>query len=476
MMNGFKREVADRLPLAKAALEAFAFAFDPALLADLYERHRGRGYTDVLTFPHLAGLVRSCLLEHDGSGHRGCTEAQRDGNLGVDESSFYRKLAKMPVAVSRALLSEGTVRLGELCAGTAAGAASDLLPACFDGMEAVIVDGKKIKRAARRLKLTRGYKGALLGAKALVAMSLRSGLALAMSDRFDGQTNDVPLVPELLPQVRAVVAKPILWMADRQFGGLGIPPQLTARPGDHYVIRVSTSTPFTPDPARPAKRSTDEKGREVIDEFGTFGKNGNAIQVRRVTLRTGKAANKTGKGGGAGGDVILITDLTDRKAYPASDLLKLYRRRWGIERMFQEVTETFSLKHLIGCSPQAVLFQFAFCLLMYNLTQVLKRHVADDGQVDVAIVSTRNLFYDLRRELLTWNYLELDLPGDIPAAAEAMRRRLAALLEGTWDPEVYTKALDKKPRTKPKRKSLQGGHTSVQKLLDGRVKVRVAKN
>jgi len=200
------------------------------------------------------------------------------------------------------------------------------------------------------------------------------------------------------------------------------------------------------------------------------------LRVRRVTLRTGTAANKTGKGAGAGGDVILITDLADRKAYPASDLLKLYRRRWGIERMFQEVTETFSLKHLIGSSPKAVLFQFAFCLLMYNLTQILKRHVADDGGVDVAIVSTRNLYYDLRRELLAWNYLELDLPRNVPADAQAMRRRLAALLEGTWDPKVYTKASDKKPRIKPGRKSLHGGQTSVQKLLDGKVKVRVAKS
>jgi hypothetical protein len=214
----------------------------------------------------------------------------------------------------------------------------------------------------------------------------------------------------------------------------------------------------------------------VIDEFGTFGKKSNAIQVRRVTLRTGRAANKTGKGSGAGGDVILVTDLADRKMYSASDLLKLYRRRWGIERMFQEVTETFSLAHLIGCSPKAVLFQFAFCLLMYNLTQILKRHVAADGGVDVAIVSTRNLFYDLRRERLAWNYLGLHAPGDIPAGAEAMRQRLAALLKGLWDPKVYTKASDKKPRTKPMRKSLQGGHTSVQKILDGRVKVRVSKS
>lgn len=476
MRNGFKREVAGRLPLAQAALEAFGFAFDSAFLDKLYERHRGRGYTDALTFPHLAGLVRSCLLEHEGSGHRGCTEAERDGTLGVDESSFYRKLAKMPVAVSRALLSEGTARLGELGAAPTARAAADLLPGCFDGLEPVILDGKKIKNAARRLKPTRGYKGALLGAKALVAMSLRGGMALAMSDSLDGQTNDVPLVPELLPQVRAVESRPILWLADRQFGGLGIPPQLTARPGDHYVLRVSTSTPFTPDPAHPARYSKDDKGRTITDEIGTFGKKSNALKVRRVTLRTGHAPNKTGKGDGAGGDVILITDLTDRKVYPASDLLKLYRRRWGIERMFQEVTETFSLQHLIGCSPKAVLFQFAFCLLMYNLTLVLKRHLAADGGVDVAIVSTRNLFYDLRRELLAWNYLELDLPGHIPTDAPAMRRRLAALLQGLWDPKVYTKAQDQKPRTKPYRTSLLGGHTSVQKILEGKVKVRVLKS
>ena len=55
MTDGFKIEVSDRLPLAKAALEAFEFAFDPALLTDLYDRHRGLGYTDALTFPHLAG-------------------------------------------------------------------------------------------------------------------------------------------------------------------------------------------------------------------------------------------------------------------------------------------------------------------------------------------------------------------------------------------------------------------------------------
>jgi hypothetical protein len=304
--------------------------------------------------------------------------------------------------------------------------------------------------------------------------SLRTGLALAMSDSLDGEANDVPLVPELLPQVRALVARPILWVADRQFGGgVVVPPQLAARAGDHFVLRVTRAVTFVADPAVPAVRSRDERGRAVVDEVGTFGRGKRAIRVRRVTLT--RAADD-----GDGDDVVLITDLLDAKAFAAGDLLKLYRRRWGIERMFQEVTETFALDHLIGCAPRAVLFQLAFCLLMYNLVQIVKRYVAADGGVDAAVVSTHNLFYDVRRELTAWSYLGADdgggADGDAPRDAAAVRVRLAALLAGSWDAVAYTKAADKRPRPRPpKTKSLTGGHTSVQRLLDGRASVRATK-
>jgi hypothetical protein len=45
-----------------------------------------------------------------------------------------------------------------------------LLPGCFEDLEVVAVDGKKVKNAARRMAPTRGFSGSLLGAKALVAM------------------------------------------------------------------------------------------------------------------------------------------------------------------------------------------------------------------------------------------------------------------------------------------------------------------
>jgi hypothetical protein len=336
-------------------------------------------------------------------------------------------------------------------------------------LEVVVIDGKKVKNAAKRLEPTRGYGGSLLGAKALVAMPLRGGLAVAMSDSLDGEANDVPLVPDLLPQVRAVIAGPILWMADRQFGDLGVPRLMTAREGDHYVLRLRKGPTFTPDPQVPARVTRDEHGREVLDEVGTLGKGADALpRVRRVGLRRTDAEGKAD-------DVVLITDLTDRKAFGASDLLKLYRRRWGIEQMFQQVTETFSLKHLIGCTPRAVLFQFALCLLMYNLVQVVKGHVAADGQVERASVSTANLFYDVKRELLTWSYFALAAPtpgGRGGTMAGTVRARLRELLKGSWDPLAYAKAADKKPRPpRPEPRRLHGGHTSVQRLLDGRAKV-----
>ena len=57
----------------------------------------------------------------------------------------------------------------------------------------------------------------------------------------------------------------------------------------------------------------------------------------------------------------------------------------------------FELRRLIGCTPQAVLFQSAFCLLMYNLIQVIKAYAAQDGNVGPQEVSTANLFDDVKK-------------------------------------------------------------------------------
>ena len=188
------------------------------------------------------------------------------------------------------------------------------------------------------------------------------------------------------------------------------------------------------------------------------------MRLRRVTLWRQDEGEE---------NVVVLTNLTERPSHPAADLLELYRKRWGIEQVFQQVTETFSLSHLIGSAPKAVLLQFSYCLLLYNLMQVIKAYVAQDGGVLAAVVSMNYLFSDTREELQAWAYHAGDVawPRQRRDAA-AMRRRLAELLKGKWNAKAYTKASDKKPRGKPREKlRLHGGHTSVQRLLEGKVKL-----
>src|SRR5690606_8409426 len=105
----------------------------------------------------------------------------------------------------------------------------------------ITIDGKTMKRVAKRLKPLRGtgggvIGGGVIGGKALVATEYSSGMAIMMAADPDGDANDSRLVPELLPQVRERINGPRLWVADRAFCD---PKQihLFSATGDSFVLR-----------------------------------------------------------------------------------------------------------------------------------------------------------------------------------------------------------------------------------------------
>jgi hypothetical protein len=457
-MDAFERELLRRSPLASAVLEICDHIFDDRLLKEIWQKHRGRCYQDVLCFGDFLRLMRDALIRHGGSAHKLFVDLESRNAAPVDESNFYRKLARMPVELSRALLRECTQRLSGLLAGPGVE-----LPDCVAHFEVIVADGKTIKNAAKRLKPTRGYIGKMLGAKALVALDVRSGMAIAMTDALDGMSNEVPLVPALMPQLHELFSdRAILSIWDRQFDDLRTLAHLSSRPQDAFLVRMKhKNMSFV---AESAVRGRDSEGREWVDEIGVLGSGKQARRIRRITLRRNASAGEE--------DVVLLTNLLDRDRYSAVDWLELYRHRWCIEQVFQQVTETFSLSHLIGCQPQAVLLQFAFCLLLYNVMQVVRVYVADDGRVLTGVVSMHYLFDDARTELSAWAYhTDCDWPRTVRDAV-ALRAHLRKLLRGVWDPIRYTKSSDRKPRGQPSvGKWLSGGHTSIQRALEGRAKV-----
>jgi hypothetical protein len=303
-----------------------------------------------------------------------------------------------------------------------------------------------------------GVSGGLLGGRALVAMDLRSGLAVALRAHPDGDVNEVRFVGDLVPEVRRLSPGKTLWLGDSSFCDLTQPAHFAER-GDAFLVRYHPKVPFYADPACPAREGHDGRGRRYVEEWGRLGspRNPKRMYVRRITL------NRPGQK-----DVILVTNLCDAAVVPAVDLLEAYLKRWEIEQMFQQVTEVFGLEHLIGTRPEGVIFQFAMCLLLYNLIQVVRGVIAVDVQRPREEISGEKLFEDVERQMIAWS--ETVEPEETIAHFEGqwtalrVKVRPSELLRGLWKVR-WLKSPPKKPRaarTVVRKRS----HGSVYRILE----------
>jgi hypothetical protein len=456
-MDAFQAELLDRLPLGQAVLLLFSHVLSEPFLDGVYDARRGRCYEGRLTFPTMVYLIRDALVVHDGSGRASFRKAKDEGRLPTGLRAVYAKLGRMPLAVSAALLREATARLRGVLPDAPRPAAPPGSLARFVGLT---LDGKTVKHVARRLKCLRDRRGRVNSGKLLAALDWGTGLAVALEPTPNSEANDVSLVAGLLAQLGPAAAGDVrLFIADRQFCDL---PRLLAfaAGGHHFLVRHNRNIDFHPDPARPPAEGADRDGRRFAEEWGWLGAETHPLRryVRRVTLcRPGEE------------DVAVVTDLLDAAAFPAADLLDAYLGRWDIERVFQQATDVFDLRHLIGGRPNATLFQAAFCLLLYNLTQVVRQYVARAGGKAAADVSTENLFADCTAELVTWATV-----GNPAAAAEAfptptdarqVRARLRALLGGAWH-DRWLKAPAQKTHGKTRTTVYPAkGYTNVWKVL-----------
>lgn len=447
-----------RLPLADSVLKLFSHVLSPANLDSIFEAHRGRSFEQALSFPAFVQLIADALIEHEGSGRQSFERAREEGLLSTSDQAVYGKLRRIPASLSLGFVEESSSRLRQLypISGKAW-----TPPACLAGMTPVLLDGKTAKDVAKRLKSTRHAIGKISGGKMLVATLPESALILTMAAHLDGESNEARLVPDLLQRVNQLVESNRLWIADRQFGDPVQIARFLEEEGDHVLVRWDGRTTFHADPSRPAKTTCDHNGRNVIDEWGWLGAQSNKRRryMRRITLiRPGEES------------VILMTDLLDEAAYPAADLLQVYLERWQIERVFQQITEVFNLKRLIGSTAEATIFQAAFCMVLYNMIQVVKAYIAA-GRDDITLteeVSGEQVFYDVQRQLIAFSEVvrpvELAAIEASPLSVVELREWLARRLGGLWH-DRWKKAVNKKPRKpKPKKDSCFGAHNSVHRL------------
>jgi len=453
-MDCLSPEVLGRMPLAESVLSIWRSLVNEEHLQPIWDQHRGRCYDKVICFPVIVQLISDALLRYGGSGRRSFEKGVEKGTLAASVTAAFTKLGRLPIAVSQAFLEESSAQLRKVFPPGAQWQG----PKSLQHLRTVILDGKAIKNVAKRLKPLRGSSGGLLGGRALVAIDWTTEMVIAMHAHADGQANDVAFVKDLLPVVRRQISEPVIFVADRAFGDPVQTAHFTAREGDHFLVRYTKRTQFILDSTRPQQISENDKGETIIESWGWLGAPSNKLRryVRHIELQ-----RKNDE------PIFLVTDLLDAEEYPVEDLLWLYRERWGIEQVFQKVTEVFGLSGLIGSTPQACIFQFAMCLLLYNIIQIVRGYISQAQDLEPDQISMEKLFEDIKDDLIAWNVLlkpheTVAYFQDVLLPAE-LRQRLTTLLAPCWTKRWFkSKPQVRKPQ--PPRKKART-HSSVQRLL-----------
>ena len=222
------------VPLANAILTVWSYLLDPAFLKDFYDRHRGRGYEDILTFPTIVALTRDALVLHKGSALPAIERTDEHGEMPTCQGPTT-PTAPHPTRAERGLPrgSHPAARRPPAATVRRSGPAGVVA----DAFEVIDLDGKQIKGVAKRLGPARGRPGKVIGGKVLVASSRAPGMAVAMAAERDGEANGIRLMPRAVPLARARTGGPRLWVGDRQFGDLD-QPALLSEGDDHFLLHA----------------------------------------------------------------------------------------------------------------------------------------------------------------------------------------------------------------------------------------------
>jgi len=455
----FCHEAIRRASVAEGVLSVLAVLFSEERIAALYDRHRGASYEGVISFHTLVELMYSAVIEHKAVGSSAFQSARNTGKLSVSDQAAYGKIRRAQKSLSNALVCDSMEPLMEMFPEVV----ETRVPACFCEHNVFCIDGKKLKDVAKRLRETRGVAGRLLGGKALVALSVHEQLVVAMSSSLDGEANDGPLVPELLTQLHQWSPTNNIILADSQFCDLTTPRRILAE-GSDFVMRYHPKVHFHANSDGVTAEGRDHRGRLYTDESGWLGKphGKTSLRVRRITVKREDAP-----------DLIIVTSLQDTKKFAACDVLDLYSLRWTIETAFQHVTEEFDLRHMIGSTAEATLFQFAISLVIYNVMRLIHAHVSQTHNISPEDLSVLKISRTAKKQIVALSVMvSAGEATDQIQSRKQTESQVAQMLSCLWDDD-WLKAKKKNRTGKTTRKNQpvaptplsskkrSGAHTSV---------------
>ena len=325
--------------------------FHPERIERLFEETAVTQYTRTLPFATVAEVMGEVVFNVSPS--VGASLQDRIGTLPVSRRAFYLKLNGVEPQVGAALVRDSAQQLDPVIRKL--GIRTPLLPR----YRVRTLDGNHFAATEHRLQETRTETAAPLPGQALAVLDPDLRLVVDIFPCEDGHAQERSLLDQVLPSVRPRD----LWIADRNFCTLGFLFGIANR-GGRFVIRQHANLPYEQLAKRKFMGRT-ETGRVYEQSVRiTDPETGRRLKIRCVTVELNNVTRD-------GESVIRILTNLPVKHATAQKVAHLYRKRWTIEAMFQDLTENLTCEIKTLAYPRAAVFAFCLAVMAWNGMSVI---------------------------------------------------------------------------------------------------------
>jgi len=344
---------AQHSPVTVMARAAMEHALSTSTLDALFERTAERQYTRELLFSSCVQLMTLVVCNVQPAIHAAYQDIA--DSLPVSITSIYNKLNSLEPNVSAALVRH-TASAFEPVIRSMGGQNPELLP----GYRVKIVDGNHLAATERRLGVLRqSYAGPLPG-QCLVILDPSLMQAIDVLPCEDGHAQERSLTEPLL----SCVESNDVWVADRNFCTTKLLFGIAERHAFFLIRQHATAAPWQMTGARQRKGRIDTgvlyEQDIVLTEPGS-----EPQRARRSTVQLDKPTRDGEM------EIHVVTNLP-KGAVTAKQVAEVYRKRWTLEVLFQELTVTLNCELNTLGYPKAALFGFCVALMAYNVVSVVK--------------------------------------------------------------------------------------------------------
>ena len=331
--------------------------FHAERLDQVFAENAVQGYTRDLPFHTVAEVLSEVVFTIAPT--VGSALQARGDKLPVSRKAFYGKLNRIEPVVGAALVRDSAQQLAPVIH-----ALNVRRKPLLKGYHTRVLDGNHFAATEHRLDVLRFDTAAPLPGQALAVLDADQRLAIDVFPCADAHAQERSLLHLVLPTIK----KRELWLADRNFCVRSFLFGIWRRKAK-FNIRHHANMPYEVVGKRVSKGRTDTG--QVFEEPVTIHDpdTGTTLRLRLVTLVLDKPTRDKET------EIRLLTNLPTSDA-DARKVAELYRQRWTIESMFQELTQHLRCEIRTLAYPQAAIFAFCLALTAWNLVSTIKASLA----------------------------------------------------------------------------------------------------